>query len=234
MKKIKILLLCVLSCVSICTTGCDKGESSGVVSEYYTLQLPSESGVYDWVRGYAACDFDACDNNASSYGFQFSDFYSSVPHTSSLAADSIYLEMLNKSVSSVQNVSVDNTDTEDEFKVTITYKPYQSVTSVSLDKEKLESILDDYVINDCSLEDYRAELSDYILSEFDKCFTMSDEESTLEVVLKQGTEGELTVVLNAEDFIVPLLDNQGITEVLDVFEEGIYVELQGYLDSYRV
>lgn len=238
MRRVKIFALCALSCITLCATSCDKDESSGVVSgvvsEYYTLQLPSESGVYDWLRGYSKCDFEACDANASLSDFQFKAFGTSMQCSKSLVSEAIYEEMFNKSVESITNVSVDTSDTENEYKVTVTYKPYKNISSVTLDDSEFEKLTDKYVVEDCSLDDYREAVSDFIVTKFSDCFELSDTEQTLEVTLKQGMEGEEMVVTNVSDLIIPLIDNQGISEIVDVFERDIFTGMQDKLAGYSM
>lgn len=225
-------MFCCLSCILLCACSCSKPSEKSSEKRDYVTELPSESGVYDWLRNFSIKDYEACDENSSSGSFQFRDFYVTKEHNASLVSANIYEEVLNKSVDSVTWVSVEPTGEESVFNVVVTYRPYKSISDVSFDEKELKELSDMYVVDDCSLDEYREAISEYIVTEFEECFKLSEEEKTLEVKLKQGTEGELQVVLNPVDFIVPLIDAQGITEIVKVFEDGVFTEFQEYIGSY--
>lgn len=230
--NVKRILACILSFSCLFATSCSK-PNSVEDSAIKVVTLPCESGVYNWLNSYSDYNFDECDVYTSSDGFQFSDFVSSMEYDSSLASEVVYQTILHKSVDSVSSITVK--DVVDEiYTVEVTFTPYESIEAVVFNETSLREVTDAFVIDDCTAKEYKTSLTDYIESEFNECFVLGDNQKTIEVALKQGTEGELDVVLNAEELVIPLLNAQGITSILEVFEEELYTMLSVYASEYRM
>lgn len=236
-KNYKVVLT-LLSVIVLSLSSCKKGEETSKVDssdkQIISEDIPQGYVVSDWLQSFSTGDFDTCDTYTSDESFKFSDFSKSTESETSLISAEVYQQLLKQSIKSIKGITVDSISESGELNLSITYSPFKTVSTITFDDTKLTEISDLYTIKDCTATEYKEALTDWVLTSFDGAFELSSDEKVLSVTLEQCVEHDETLVSNVEDFILPLLDAQGIIEIVETFEHDLYLKLSGFVSEYSL
>lgn len=198
-----------------------------------------QSGAMSWLQALCDKDYSVCDTMSASDGFKFSGYDMTVESFASPIASEVYYQFLDFVVDSIQGIKIlsitENVDTGyTEYEVEVTYIPYEKISSISVDEEKVNSIMKDYVDSALTDDEFREKIREYYFELFKTCFKLSSEEYVTSKVLtlseKEDTNG-VVYVYNTKTFIGSLISDE-MYKNLEVYQNNIKAKVDTVLRQY--
>lgn len=232
-SRLRILSIATCILVIICFLGANltgdvKIDDSDSTSDKLSMKV---GGVYAWCEAFLNGDFSECDNNTSIDDIKLSSFYSSEEVYSSTLSSELYEVLLEISSSSI--LKIEECSSEDEtFELEVYFKPFKEITDFHFDCDSYRTLCDSYISGDLSQSDFDKAVAELIIDGFRNCFVLEDTECSFKCSLIEENLGERSIVTNASDLYLPLLEQQGVLPILEVFERDFKEQFNKYSEEY--
>lgn len=198
-----------------------------------------QSGAMSWLQALCDKDYSACDIVSASDGFKLSGFDRTSESFTTPVSSKIYYQFLDYAVDSIQSFKVlsitENVDTNyTEYKVEVTYLPYEKISDITINEEELNSIKNNFVAGALTDDEFKEQIREYYFELFKTCFKLSSEEYVTSKVLmlseKKDTNG-VVCVYNTQTFIEGLISDE-MYENLEVYQNNIKAKVDTVLRQY--
>lgn len=194
------------------------------------------SGVLGWCNAVLCDDFETCDaiTGAGRYGtlgYQYEV-------TSNDVSSAVYDMMLTKVSESISTIKVtDRVELENGsvvYSLGVSYRPYNDITGISIDTEKLQSLCDDYIKNKYDADEFKTEVQKLYRDWFDDCFTKQDQDYlvTIKLVQQENEDGSISVQ-NTNTVFTELLNITGVSGIEKVYEKDLINEIAPVMNVYN-
>ena len=194
------------------------------------------SGVLGWCNAVLCDDFETCDaiTGAGRYGtlgYQYEV-------TSNDVSSAVYDMMLTKVSESISTIKV--TDREElengsvVYSLGVSYRPYNDITGISIDTDKLQSLCDDYIRNKYDADEFKKEVQELYQDWFKSCFTKQDKDYlvTIKLVQQENEDGSISVQ-NTNTAFTELLNITGVSDIEKVYETNLINEIAPVMSIYN-
>lgn len=194
------------------------------------------SGVLGWCNAVLCDDFETCDaiTGAGRYGtlgYQYEV-------TSNDVSSAVYDMMLTKVSESISTIKV--TDREElengsvVYSLGVSYRPYNDITGISIDTDKLQSLCDDYIRNKYDADEFKKEVQELYQDWFKSCFTKQDKDYlvTIKLVQQENEDGSISVQ-NTNTAFTELLKITGVSDIEKVYETNLINEIAPVMSVYN-
>lgn len=194
------------------------------------------SGVLGWCNAVLCDDFETCDaiTGAGRYGtlgYQYEV-------TSNDVSSAVYDMMLTKVSESISTIKV--TDREElengsvVYSLGVSYRPYNDITGISIDTDKLQSLCDDYIRNKYDADEFKKEVQELYQDWFKSCFTKQDKDYlvTIKLVQQENEDGSISVQ-NTNTAFTELLNITGVSDIEKVYETNLINEIAPVMNVYN-
>lgn len=194
------------------------------------------SGVLGWCNAVLCDDFETCDaiTGAGRYGtlgYQYEV-------TSNDVSSAVYDMMLTKVSESISTIKV--TDREElengsvVYSLGVSYRPYNDITGISIDTDKLQSLCDDYIRNKYDADEFKKEVQELYQDWFKSCFTKQDKDYliTIKLVQQENEDGSISVQ-NTNTAFTELLNITGVSDIEKVYETNLINEIAPVMSVYN-
>lgn len=194
------------------------------------------SGVLGWCNAVLCDDFETCDaiTGAGRYGtlgYQYEV-------TSNDVSSAVYDMMLTKVSESISTIKV--TDREElengsvVYSLGVSYRPYNDITGISIDTDKLQSLCDDYIRNKYDADEFKKEVQELYQDWFKSCFTKQDKDYlvTIKLVQQENEDGSISVQ-NTNTAFTELLKITGVSDIEKVYETNLINEIAPVMNVYN-
>lgn len=194
------------------------------------------SGVLGWCNAVLCDDFETCDaiTGAGRYGtlgYQYEV-------TSNDVSSAVYDMMLTKVSESISTIKV--TDREElengsvVYSLGVSYRPYNDITGISIDTDKLQSLCDDYIRNKYDADEFKKEVQKLYQDWFKSCFTKQDKDYlvTIKLVQQENEDGSISVQ-NTNTAFTELLNITGVSDIEKVYETNLINEIAPVMNVYN-
>lgn len=194
------------------------------------------SGVLGWCNAVLCDDFETCDaiTGAGRYGtlgYQYEV-------TSNDVSSAVYDMMLTKVSESISTIKV--TDREElengsvVYSLGVSYRPYNDITGISIDTDKLQSLCDDYIRNKYDADEFKKEVQELYQDWFKSCFTKQDKDYlvTIKLVQQENEDGSISVQ-NTNTAFTELLKITGVSDIEKVYETNLINEIAPVMSIYN-
>lgn len=194
------------------------------------------SGVLGWCNAVLCDDFETCDaiTGAGRYGtlgYQYEV-------TSNDVSSAVYDMMLTKVSESISTIKV--TDREElengsvVYSLGVSYRPYNDITGISIDTDKLQSLCDDYIRNKYDADEFKKEVQKLYQDWFKSCFTKQDKDYlvTIKLVQQENEDGSISVQ-NTNTAFTELLNITGVSDIEKVYETNLINEIAPVMSVYN-
>ena len=194
------------------------------------------SGVLGWCNAVLCDDFETCDaiTGAGRYGtlgYQYEV-------TSNDVSSAVYDMMLTKVSESISTIKV--TDREElengsvVYSLGVSYRPYNDITGISIDTDKLQSLCDDYIRNKYDADEFKKEVQELYQDWFKSCFTKQDKDYlvTIKLVQQENEDGSISVQ-NTNTAFTELLSITGVSDIEKVYETNLINEIAPVMNVYN-
>ena len=193
-------------------------------------------GVLGWCNAVLCDDFETCDaiTGAGRYGtlgYQYEV-------TSNDVSSAVYDMMLTKVSESISTIKV--TDREElengsvVYSLGVSYRPYNDITGISIDTDKLQSLCDDYIRNKYDADEFKKEVQELYQDWFKSCFTKQDKDYlvTIKLVQQENQDGSISVQ-NTNTAYTELLNITGVSDIEKVYETNLINEIAPVMSIYN-
>ena len=193
------------------------------------------SGVLGWCNAVLCDDFETCDaiTGAGRYGtlgYQYEI-------TSNDVSSAVYDMMLTKVSESISTIKV--TDREElengsvVYSLGVSYRPYNDITGISIDTDKLQSLCDDYIRNKYDADEFKKEVQELYQDWFKSCFTKQAKDYlvTIKLVQQENEDGSISVQ-NTNTAFTELLNITGVSDIEKVYETNLINEIAPVMSVY--
>lgn len=193
------------------------------------------SGVLGWCNAVLCDDFETCDaiTGAGRYGtlgYQYEV-------TSNDVSSAVYDMMLTKVSESISTIKVmDREELENGsvvYSLGVSYRPYNDITGISIDTDKLQSLCDDYIRNKYDADEFKKEVQKLYQDWFKSCFTKQDKDYlvTIKLVQQENEDGSISVQ-NTNTAFTELLNITGVSDIEKVYETNLINEIASVMSVY--
>lgn len=194
------------------------------------------SGVLGWCNAVLCDDFETCDaiTGAGRYGtlgYQYEV-------TSNDVSSAVYDMMLTKVSESISTIKVtDRVELENGsvvYSLGVSYRPYNDITGISIDTDKLQSLCDDYIRNKYDADEFKKEVQKLYQDWFKSCFTKQDKDYlvTIKLVQQENEDGSISVQ-NTNTAFTELLNITGVSDIEKVYETNLINEIAPVMSVYN-
>lgn len=194
------------------------------------------SGVLGWCNAVLCDDFETCDaiTGAGRYGtlgYQYEV-------TSNDVSSAVYDMMLTKVSESISTIKVmDREELENGsvvYSLGVSYRPYNDITGISIDTDKLQSLCDDYIRNKYDADEFKKEVQELYQDWFKSCFTKQDKDYlvTIKLVQQENEDGSISVQ-NTNTAFTELLNITGVSDIEKVYETNLINEIAPVMSIYN-
>lgn len=194
------------------------------------------SGVLGWCNAVLCDDFETCDaiTGAGRYGtlgYQYEV-------TSNDVSSAVYDMMLTKVSESISTIKVmDREELENGsvvYSLGVSYRPYNDITGISIDTDKLQSLCDDYIRNKYDADEFKKEVQELYQDWFKSCFTKQDKDYlvTIKLVQQENEDGSISVQ-NTNTAFTELLNITGVSDIEKVYETNLINEISPVMSVYN-
>lgn len=194
------------------------------------------SGVLGWCNAVLCDDFETCDaiTGAGRYGtlgYQYEV-------TSNDVSSAVYDMMLTKVSESISTIKVmDREELENGsvvYSLGVSYRPYNDITGISIDTDKLQSLCDDYIRNKYDADEFKKEVQELYQDWFKSCFTKQDKDYlvTIKLVQQENEDGSISVQ-NTNTAFTELLNITGVSDIEKVYETNLINEIAPVMCVYN-
>lgn len=194
------------------------------------------SGVLGWCNAVLCDDFETCDaiTGAGRYGTMGYQY----EVTSNDVSSAVYDIMLTKVSESISTIKVtDKAELENGsvvYSLGVSYRPYNDITGINVDTEKLQSLCDDYIKNKYDADEFKTEVQKLYQDWFDACFVKQDQDYlvTIKLVQQENEDGSISVQ-NTNTAFTELLNITGVSDIEKVYEKNLINEIAPVMNVYN-
>ena len=193
-----------------------------------------QGGTMSYLQALCDKDYSTCDTYVASDGYRITGFTSDNP-----VETKIYYQFLDYIVDSIKSVKVlsikDNKSSGyTEYEIEVCYIPYETIGGLDVDSEKLNSLMDKYVDEKITDEEFSTKIQDYYFELFKTCFKLSSDEYVTSKVLmlsEKEDENGVVCVYNTQTFIESLISDEMYNN-LEVYQNNIKAKVDTVLRQY--
>lgn len=227
---VSIFLLVIFIFLLVLISHSNKGET------IETVELDTNSGTVAWLQALCDKDYKTCDSIVASDGFRFTGFDGTSLNPLEIK---VYYQFLDYVVDSIRGVEVLNViEHKDtgyiDYKVEISYVPYEEILEMDFDDSKITSLINSYRDKKISKEELSTKFQEYYFELFKSCFILSSEDNVTSKVLmlseKEDEDGAV-LVYGTRTFIEGLISDE-MFENLEVYQSNIKAKVDTVLRQY--
>lgn len=206
---------------------------------YDTEMEKLEGGVVSYLQDLCDKDYESCDMHTTSDGFKIMGFGGTLQALKSPLSQKVYYQFMDYVIDSIQSVKIlsikQNVNTGyTEYEVEICYIPYEQANELSIDQDRLTSLMDGFVNEEINEEDFSKEIETYCFELFRSNFKLKDSNYISTKVLtlseKRSNNG-VAYVYGTDDFIKGLIPDE-MYEILDLYQRDIKAKVGTVLRQY--
>lgn len=132
------------------------------------------------------------------------------------------IDALNKTLDSIDDVSVEDFNNDGSFTVKVTYTPYKSVEGFDASCfTELKENRKDYIDGSVSDVDYKNVMQDTYASVWDSCFKKGDKQESQEFTFTVNSNGD-TPKEERVSFVDEMLTKSGVDVITRYYNDNVY------------
>lgn len=241
MKRVLILFSLILVTFSVAfgvSLICLKYDFSFKWFEQEPVPDNINDGVASWLQYLCDKDYEACDACVTIGGFKLTDYNSTSQAVFNTISKDIYYQFLDFAVDSLKDVKIINIQTNSdgftEYLIEVQYTPYKKIYDLEVDEARVTKILDDFVNERVTSNEYEENIQAYYVDLFKACFVLDNDvevqTKTLKLSEKASSDG-VVYVYDTKKFIQGLISDE-MYKNLDVYQDSIKAKVDTVLRQY--